>query len=188
MSQLVKLEGVRVKRVANGEYTDLYLYDDNAEIYAYRLTLDATAFPDGSKVNAIAVMSKYNDKLQLRTLAENVTAASAAAVDKSVYEEKVVDGFKLNLANNWIYSVNEENYIDNRPNPVAHLDNTGFTRQVDQQLNTTAYAKVNILPELNVLFPVPYSNSFLKPSLFRVSLRTENNALTFNSGKILTLA
>lgn len=119
MSQLVKLEGVRVKRVANGEYTDLYLYDDNAEIYAYRLTLDATAFPDGSKVNAIAVMSKYNDKLQLRTLAENVTAASAAAVDKSVYDEKQIDGITYKLANNWIYSVNEENYIDNRPNPVA---------------------------------------------------------------------
>lgn len=119
MSQLFKLEGVRLKRVKEGDFTNIYLYDDDAEIMAYKVELDATAFPEGVKVNAIAVMSKYNEKLQLRTLAANITAASAAAVDKSVYEEKVVDGFKLNLANNWIYSVNEENYIDNRPNPIA---------------------------------------------------------------------
>ena len=49
-----------------------------------------------------------------------------------------------------VYNDDGSFYYSGLNNPVAHLNNTGFTRQVDQQLNATAYAKVNILPELNV--------------------------------------
>ena len=62
-----------------------------------------------------------------------------------------------------VYNDDGSFYYSGLANPVAHLDNTGFTRQVDQQLNATAYAKVNILPELNV------------KALFSVRNDTRNN-------------
>ena len=81
-----------------------------------------------------------------------------------------------------VYNDDGSFYYSGLNNPVAHLDNTGFTRQVDQQLNTTAYAKVNILPELNVKALFSVRNDTRNNEGFKKLLEYGTGNNTFNSG------
>ena len=81
-----------------------------------------------------------------------------------------------------VYNDDGSFYYSGLDNPVAHLDNTGFTRQVDQQLNTTAYAKVNILPELNVKALFSVRNDTRNNEGFKKLLEYGTGNNTFNSG------
>jgi TonB-linked SusC/RagA family outer membrane protein len=81
-----------------------------------------------------------------------------------------------------VYNDDGSFYYSGLANPVAHLDNTGFTRQVDQQLNTTAYAKVNILPELNVKALFSVRNDTRNNEGFKKLLEYGTGNNTFNSG------
>ena len=80
-----------------------------------------------------------------------------------------------------VYNDDGSFYYSGLNNPVAHLDNTGFTRQVDQQL-TTAYAKVNILPELNVKALFSVRNDTRNNEGFKKLLEYGTGNNTFNSG------
>lgn len=81
-----------------------------------------------------------------------------------------------------VYNEDGSFYYSGLANPVAHLDNTGFTRQVDQQLNATAYAKVNILPELNVKALFSVRNDTRNNEGFKKLLEYGTGNNTFNSG------
>lgn len=81
-----------------------------------------------------------------------------------------------------VYNDDGSFYYSGLNNPVAHLNNTGFTRQVDQQLNTTAYAKVNILPELNVKALFSVRNDTRNNEGFKKLLEYGTGNNTFNSG------
>ncbi|WP_418550853.1 SusC/RagA family TonB-linked outer membrane protein [Parabacteroides goldsteinii] len=81
-----------------------------------------------------------------------------------------------------VYNDDGSFYYSGLNNPVAHLDNTGFTRQVDQQLNATAYAKVNILPELNVKALFSVRNDTRNNEGFKKLLEYGTGNNTFNSG------
>ena len=81
-----------------------------------------------------------------------------------------------------VYNDDGSFYYSGLANPVAHLDNTGFTRQVDQQLNATAYAKVNILPELNVKALFSVRNDTRNNEGFKKLLEYGTGNNTFNSG------
>lgn len=81
-----------------------------------------------------------------------------------------------------VYNDDGSFYYSGLAHPVAHLDNTGFTRQVDQQLNATAYAKVNILPELNVKALFSVRNDTRNNEGFKKLLEYGTGNNTFNSG------
>ena len=81
-----------------------------------------------------------------------------------------------------VYNDDGSFYYSGLNNPVAHLNNTGFTRQVDQQLNATAYAKVNILPELNVKELFSVRNDTRNNEGFKKLLEYGTGNNTFNSG------
>lgn len=81
-----------------------------------------------------------------------------------------------------VYNDDGSFYYSGQNNPVAHLNNTGFTRQVDQQLNATAYAKVNILPELNVKALFSVRNDTRNNEGFKKLLEYGTGNNTFNSG------
>lgn len=81
-----------------------------------------------------------------------------------------------------VYNDDGSFYYSGLANPVAHLDNTGFTRQVDQQLNATAYTKVNILPELNVKALFSVRNDTRNNEGFKKLLEYGTGNNTFNSG------
>ena len=81
-----------------------------------------------------------------------------------------------------VYNDDGSFYYSDLNNPVAHLNNTGFTRQVDQQLNATAYAKVNILPELNVKALFSVRNDTRNNEGFKKLLEYGTGNNTFNSG------
>ena len=81
-----------------------------------------------------------------------------------------------------VYNDDGSFYYSGLNNPVAHLNNTGFTRQVDQQLNATAYAKVNILPELNVKALFSVRNDTRNNEGFKKLLEYGTGNNTFNSG------
>ncbi|WP_290384405.1 SusC/RagA family TonB-linked outer membrane protein [Parabacteroides goldsteinii] len=81
-----------------------------------------------------------------------------------------------------VYNDDGSFYYSGLSNPVAHLNNTGFTRQVDQQLNATAYAKVNILPELNVKALFSVRNDTRNNEGFKKLLEYGTGNNTFNSG------
>ncbi len=119
-SELVKVEGVRVHYVTSGNYTNPYFYNGFDTIAGYKITLDQTAIPEGAKVNAVLVVSEYDGKKQFRGDAANVTVAASAGQDPYVYPAaEDAAGNKFSLVNNWLYSVNLENWNANRPNPVA---------------------------------------------------------------------
>ncbi len=115
MSEYVKFVGVRV------HYEDgkTYLRENDVKLECYNLTLDKTTFPEGTKVNATAVVNRFYENMQLRTFAENIVPAAAAGKDDYAYEKVQADGFEYQLTNNWLYSVVLENFNDNKPNPVA---------------------------------------------------------------------
>ncbi|WP_278630484.1 SusC/RagA family TonB-linked outer membrane protein [Parabacteroides goldsteinii] len=81
-----------------------------------------------------------------------------------------------------VYNDDGSFYYSGLNNPVAHLNNTGFTRQVDQQLNATAYAKINILPELNVKALFSVRNDTRNNEGFKKLLEYGTGNNTFNSG------
>lgn len=81
-----------------------------------------------------------------------------------------------------VYNDDGSFYYSGLNNPVAHLNNTGFTRQIDQQLNATAYAKVNILPELNVKALFSVRNDTRNNEGFKKLLEYGTGNNTFNSG------
>ena len=81
-----------------------------------------------------------------------------------------------------VYNDDGSFYYSGLNHPVAHLNNTGFTRQVDQQLNATAYAKVNILPELNVKALFSVRNDTRNNEGFKKLLEYGTGNNTFNSG------
>ena len=81
-----------------------------------------------------------------------------------------------------VYNDDGSFYYSGLNNPVAHLNNTGFTRQVYQQLNATAYAKVNILPELNVKALFSVRNDTRNNEGFKKLLEYGTGNNTFNSG------
>ena len=81
-----------------------------------------------------------------------------------------------------VYNEDGTYYYSGLNNPVAHLNNTGFTRQTDQQLNATAYAKVNILPELNVKALFSVRNDTRNNEGFKKLLEYGTGNNTYNSG------
>ena len=113
MSKLVKLDGVLVDR----DGTNIYLKSGDSKILCYKLTLDETQFPNNTKVTAVPVVGMYNGTMQFRANAEDVQLASAAGKDAYQYPARMAeDDFAgYTLENDWLYSINLDNYGDNVP-------------------------------------------------------------------------
>ena len=121
INELVFLQGVTFSKYEdNGNYKTPYVTDGINEIALYNWK-DVTEdkYPVGTKVSVKAVLSIYNTKLQLRGKEEWIAVAAAAGKDNYEYPEVNVDGFKFNLANNWLYSYKLGNWDENKPNALA---------------------------------------------------------------------
>ncbi len=171
-SRLVKVEGVRVKYVTSGEYTNPTLYDGIFEVPCYKVTLDQTAIPEGSKVSAVLVVSEYNGQKQFRGDAATFEVAASAAQDPYAYAEVAdsVSGYKFQLTNNWLYSVNMGNWNGNKPNPLAegsrsilHKDGILYFsyRESNSPINAPYIVRVNAKTG-EMLSPVYFADDMFK--------------------------
>ena len=119
LNELVYLEGVLISGY-KGDYKDPYITDGFNEIVLYKWNnVKEDKYPVDTKISLKAVLSIYKGKLQLRGQEAWITPAALAAKDPFEYPEVKVGGYKHTLTSNWMYSVNLENWNDNRPNPVG---------------------------------------------------------------------
>lgn len=126
LNKLVRIEGATLSsyKTENGNENP-YISDGANELVLYKVELDKTAYPEGSKVNVEAVVSIYakdgaETKIQLRTVPEKVTTPSAIGKDPYAYEKRTSESSpnEYDFTNDWLYSVNLGNWSDNRPNPT----------------------------------------------------------------------
>ncbi len=178
-SELVRVEGVRVKYVESTDskgntHVNPTLYDGDIEVPCYKITLDQTLVPEGSKVSANLIVSEYNGTKQLRGLAEDFTVAAAAG--KDTYDYPVVtdtitgQNVKYTLTNNWLYSRKLGNWTENRPNPLAEgtrsiLQKDGIIyfayRESNGPVNPPYIARVDVKTG-EMLSPVYFADSLMK--------------------------
>lgn len=113
MSKLVKLVGVNI--CAYDSYHNPTFTDNVDTIVAYKVSLDETAFPLDTKVNATLVLSAYNGKLQLRGVPEAVEAVAAAGRDPYNYTVYKEGENEYKLENAWLFSQKLDNFTENMP-------------------------------------------------------------------------
>lgn len=121
LNELVRLEGMLISKYeANGDAKIPYITDGFNEIALYNWA-DVTEdkYPVDTKISLKAVLSINETTLQLRGKEAWIAPAALAAKDPFEYPAVKVDGYKHALVSNWMYSVNLENWNDNRPNPVG---------------------------------------------------------------------
>ncbi len=111
--ELIKLESVMVKY--HGSYT--YLSDGIDSIELYNVILDEKVYPHNARVEAIAIVSAYNEKKELRSNVANITLVEPSK-DPYIYPEVTVGEQTYNLQNNWMYSVYLDNWNSARPNLI----------------------------------------------------------------------
>lgn len=119
LNELVYIEGVLISGY-KGNYKDPYITDGFNEIALYKWdNVKEDKYPEGTKISLKAVLGIYNGTLQLRGKEAWITPAAPAAKDPFEYPEVEIAEVRHNLTSNWMYSINLENWNDNRPNPVA---------------------------------------------------------------------
>ncbi len=121
LNELVYIEGVTISQYEDkGDYKTPYITDGFNELALYNWKgITEDKYPVGTKVSVKAVLSIFNTTLQLRGQDAWLVAAAPAAKDPFEYPAKEVGGYKHTLTSNWMYSINLENWNDNRPNPVG---------------------------------------------------------------------
>ena len=126
LNELVYLEGMLISKYEEGstkdgeKYYTPYITDGNNEIALYNWdSVTVEKYPVNTKISLKAVLGIYNTTLQLRGKEAWITPAAPAAKDPFKYPAKEVGGYKHTLTSNWMYSIELENWNDNRPNPVA---------------------------------------------------------------------
>ena len=111
MSQLVIFKGV----ILHYEGDSVFLKNGSDAIYCYKVSLDKTAMPENTKVNALVIVSAYNGKLQLRANnTGDITEVDAAGKDPYNYPARGEEG-EYTLTNDWLISLKLENYAENTP-------------------------------------------------------------------------
>ncbi len=100
----------------------LYLKENDTKVYIFKHGLNKTTFPEGTKVNANFVVSYYDDALSCYAGANDIVAAGGAKVDSYAYPARGENG-EYTLKNRWIYSLAEENFLDNRPGKSGYVRN-----------------------------------------------------------------
>ena len=111
MSKLVQFKGVML----HYEGDSVFLKSGDDAIYCFRLSLDKTAMPENTKVNAVVIVSSYNGKLQLRANnTGDVTEVEAAGKDTYNYPARGEQG-EYTLTNDWLISLELDNYTENTP-------------------------------------------------------------------------
>lgn len=81
-----------------------------------------------------------------------------------------------------VYNEDGSFHYNGLANPVAHTENTGFQRQVDQQINATVHATIHILPELSVKGLFSVRNDTRNNDGFKKLLEYGNGKSSYTSG------
>ena len=119
LNELVYIEGITISGY-KGNYKDPYITDGFNEIALYKWEgITEDKYPVGTKISLKAVLGIYNKNIQLRGKEAWIKAAAVAAKDPYEEPEVEIGVAKYNLESNWMYSVNLNNWNDNRPNPMA---------------------------------------------------------------------
>lgn len=131
LNQLVSFTNVTITKYVQGGSGDNTFYTpyigegaNEIAVYKYDNPLTEAVYPVGTRVNiAKAVLSIYNDQLQLRGDGNDIEAVAAAVRDTYEYPARGENG-DYTLTNNWLYSTTLDNFADNRPGSTAD----GFVR------------------------------------------------------------
>ncbi|MBO7545963.1 MAG: InlB B-repeat-containing protein [Paludibacteraceae bacterium] len=117
MSKLVIFKGVMIHYAGDS----VFLKNGNDAIYCFRLSLDQTAMPENTKVNALVIVSSYNGKLQLRANnTGDVVEVGAAGQDPYSYPARGENG-EYTLTNDWLISLDLDNYAENAPGAAGFV-------------------------------------------------------------------
>ena len=125
-AQLVRLQGVKIaeyKTSTSGDntYNDPYVTNGIDTAFVY-INLDPEKFPVGKRID-MDVIAGYRDGLQFVGDPSWITLSATAGKDVNEYavHQLEVEGENVTytLANDWLYSVNLQNWAANKPNPSA---------------------------------------------------------------------
>ena len=100
---------------------------------------------------------RYNARMSLNSdINKYVSVGVNASGYRGIKEDgwmgyvTVAQGVSRSYPTDPVYAEDGSFNYSGKDNPVAIQDQSGFTRSTAQQLNATAYAQINILPELSV--------------------------------------
>lgn len=123
---LIKLEGKRV--AAYSAEGDPLFRDDFDTIPTFNLPIDQNTFTIRRKTDVIGVVERAAayvagqdslSGLRIRAYVKNVTPSAPAGRDKHEYETLNTNGGEYTLSNDWMFSVQEDNFNSNKPNDIA---------------------------------------------------------------------
>ena len=112
---LVSVPGLTIESYANTGYPTVS--DGINSVECSNMVLDQTAFPIGTKITITAVASWYNG-FQFRGDVSGIEIAKTGKKESYTYPTR---DNKYNLTNNWVVSVIEDNYAENRPGSTGYV-------------------------------------------------------------------
>ncbi len=159
VGMLIKLEGKRVAGYsADG---DPLFRDDFDTIPTFKLPVDQNTFTIRRKTDVTGVVERMApyvagtdslSGLRIRAFMKNVTPSAPAGRDKHEYETLNTNGGEYTLVNDWMFSVQEDNFNSNKPNDIASgsravVLHNGFLYFPNRDANQPSYVnfkKVNV--------------------------------------------
>lgn len=109
--QLISFKGLTI--VALDNYKNPSLSDGVDTVVCYKMSVDETKFPVGTKVNVTAIAGYFNG-FQLVGDVAGIVEAPFAGKDEYNYPARGENG-QFTLENKWLISNTLDNYISNRP-------------------------------------------------------------------------
>lgn len=116
-AQRVSISGVKI--VSYDSYKNPFVTDGTDTIQCYRMSLDETQFPIGTKVTVTAVAGYFN-KFQFVGDVAGIEKVVVGKKDSYAYPARGENG-EYTLENNWVISNIEDNFEANKPGPTDNV-------------------------------------------------------------------
>lgn len=113
-AMLVRVPGVKISAYDN--YHNPTVTDGTNTALCHYMALEETAFPVGTKVTITAVATSYKGAFQFVGDIAGIEKVIVGKKDTYAYPARGENG-EYTLENNWIISVNEDNFEANKPAP-----------------------------------------------------------------------
>lgn len=115
--QRVSISGVKI--VSYDSYKNPFVTDGVDTVQCYRMSLDDTQFPVGTKVTVTAVAGYFN-KFQFVGDIAGIEKVVVGKKDSYAYPARGENG-EYTLENNWVISNVEDNFEANKPGPTDYV-------------------------------------------------------------------
>lgn len=116
-AQRVSISGVKI--VSYDSYKNPFVTDGTDTVQCYRMSLDETQFPIGTKVTITAVAGYFN-KFQFVGDVAGIEKVVVGKKDSYAYPARGENG-EYTLENNWVISNIEDNFEANKPGPTDNV-------------------------------------------------------------------